>query len=161
MIRTRLTWIIVGAVVAVLVVAGVDALRSDKETSASTTTESTTTVEQAATTRPDCTNRQFAVSIEVGKPDPKRQRAPAIIFVRHVGDSPCQLDASSFRMTIKDRTGKGMGVWRGLLYYRADAFRDSEPLVIPCDRPGPFLALVALSPSPTPPGKPFRSEITC
>jgi hypothetical protein len=44
MIRTRLTWVIVGAVAALLLVAGLDALRSsDSETTAWATTASATT----------------------------------------------------------------------------------------------------------------------
>jgi hypothetical protein len=44
MIRTRLTWVIVGAVAALVLIAGLDALRSsDSETSAAATTAAGTT----------------------------------------------------------------------------------------------------------------------
>jgi hypothetical protein len=83
MIRTRLTWVIVGAVVALLIAAGVDALRSsDRESSAPTTTASTTTVgRRAGSTLPRCTREQVAVSIEIRK-------GVATIVVRHVGANP-------------------------------------------------------------------------
>jgi hypothetical protein len=65
MIRTRVTWVIVGAVVALVVVAGVDSLRSSDKASAPTTTESTTTGERAASTLPRCTREQIGISIEI------------------------------------------------------------------------------------------------
>jgi hypothetical protein len=162
MIRTRFTWVIVGAVIAVLVVAGVDALRSsDKETSASattaaTTTAATTTVEQTLS----CTRRQMEVSLLVMGQDPSRPRAPATIVAERLGASACRNDYRIFRMTIADRRGESMGLWNGRLISRSDSLRTSEDLVIPCDRPGgPYAVVVTTGPVGRSLSERFRSEI--
>jgi hypothetical protein len=160
MIRTRLTWVIVGAVVALLIAAGVDALRSsDRESSAPTTTASTTTVgRRAGSTLPRCTREQVAVSIEIRK-------GVATIVVRHVGANPCDLRYRRFRLTIRDRAGNVIGQWGGARF-GGDFSPGSEqtfslPAVWHCDRRGPFLALATVGPYGARRSKLSRSEITC
>jgi putative effector of murein hydrolase len=76
MIRTRITWLIAGGVVALLVVAGIDALRSsDSEATASTRPASTTTPEAADLSLPRCTRQQITVSIEIRGGIAKQRRA--------------------------------------------------------------------------------------
>src|SRR5262245_2143295 len=108
--RARLTWITLGAVVALLVVAGVDALRSSlRDTSpaarAAPTFTGATNVSQE---KPVCNRGQMAVAVQVRKPDDTRpvwnqrdrdnpgwrawQRTPvATLVVRNVGSSACRL----------------------------------------------------------------------
>ena len=160
MIRTRLTWVIVGAVVALLIAAGVDALRSsDRETSAPTTTASTTTVgRRPGSTLSRCTRLQVAVSIEI-------REGVATLVVRHVGANPCHQPYSGFSLRIKDRAGKVIGRWSGARF-GGDFLPVSEqtfslPAVRHCDRPGPFLALATVGPYSARRGKLSRSEIAC
>jgi hypothetical protein len=101
MIRSRLTWVIAGAVVALLVVAGVDVLRSsENETTASPSTGST--MEVATTTGvvtmtagsrrlPPCTVEDSAVTVEVRRPNPESQPV-ATIVMRGVGTRLCFQD---------------------------------------------------------------------
>jgi hypothetical protein len=107
MIRTRLTWVIVGAVVALLVVAGVDVLRSSKaEPPAATTTSTTTSQESAELTLPRCAGEQITVSLEVG-------RRTVVNTVRHVGGGPCDLGSVMLGLTMNDRAGRT--AWQGVL----------------------------------------------
>jgi hypothetical protein len=164
----RFTWVIVGAVVALVVFAGVDGLRSpNKATSESTTTGSTTTVEQtvkqASGRLPTCTRRQIAVSVEVREATADQQLARATVVVGRIGTSRCSLDGAFAEMRIKDRTGQIVEHWwRARLWLRSESLAASVPLEFPCERGGPFLALVkVVGLNPAPPNKLFRSEITC
>lgn len=108
----RWTWVVVGGVATLLLVAGVDALRSSgSETSAPTTTAAMTTASTTATAAattvvealdpevPPCRRRQLAVSIEVPK-------GLAVIVVRHLRGTLCDgTDLLRLRLTIRDRGG--------------------------------------------------------
>jgi hypothetical protein len=178
MTRTRLTWVIVGAVVALLVIAGVDALRSAmSETTASTTTASTTTAsasrrtaptttpERADLSLPSCTRQEIAVSIEI-------LRGIANNVVRNVGSSSCRLPQLGIELTIKDRAGKQ--VWQGELSAEESPFGGDfspgfeqtvhfpSPNFVPhCFRRSPFLALATIGPYSVRSGNLSGTEIGC
>lgn len=147
MIRTRLTWVVVGGVVALLVVAGVDALRSsESETAASATMASTTALENLDRLSPRCTRPQIVVSIEV-------RGGIATNVVREFGSDACHLRRVRLGLTIRDRAGKT--VWEGAMpafegnyspgFEQTVHFPYPNP-VPHCDRRGPFLALVTVGP---------------
>lgn len=159
----RFTWVIVGAVVALVVFAVVDALRSpNKAASASTTTGSTTTVEQASGRPSSCTRRQIAVSAEVREHNAERQNGRAAIVVGRIGTNPCNLDGALAWVTMKDRRGQTVGVWSGRFWLRSESLAATVPVEFPCEGRGPFLALVrVVGLYPDPSDKPFRIEIRC
>jgi hypothetical protein len=161
-LRGRLTWIIVGAVVAVVVVAGIDALRSSLR-------ETRIPVETApainrSTVVSECNVRQMEAAIEVRKPDNTRpvwnqrdargwrawQRTPAATLVmRNVGSSDCILSEGTFDFGIRDRTNRWMARWNGDnvfpgLYAPGQERSFSLPNVFSCDRPGPFRAIATV-----------------
>jgi hypothetical protein len=151
MIRTRITWLIAGGVVTLLVVAGVDALRStDSEATASTTTASMTTPEAADHSLPHCTRQQITVSIEI-------RGGIANNVVRQIGSRPCRLRNLGIELTIKDRAGKP--VWEGEISAEESVFGGDfspgseqtihfpNPNFVPhCFRRDPFLALATIGP---------------
>jgi hypothetical protein len=182
MIRTRLTWVIAGAVVALLVVAGVDALRSSgNETAGSPTAESTTAREEAIDPPPPCTSEHLAVSIEVRKPDWHRGDYPdyspwltsewrrsqvATIVVRNVAARSCFLAVGEFRFVIRDRAFRRVAFWTNPVWFAAEYSPGYEktfflPTVFSCDRPGPYSALATVGPFGARRGNLSRSEITC
>jgi hypothetical protein len=175
MIRPRFTWVIVGAVAVLLVVAGVDALRSSlSEESASTTTASTTTGRSSSTqTVAPCTRQQVAVSIEVrhaaqtgfGLPVLPRRRRVATIVERRVGAQHCWQQPLPVRFRIFDRTGDLTAVWLAsmLLWPNSPGAEValSLPDVLDCDRPGPFRALAEVGPYTVRRGHLGYSDITC
>lgn len=121
-------------------------------TTASTTSGSTTAVEQTFS----CNAVQVRITVEVDYDDVDRPRARAMIVAERVGTSACRIDYDTYRMTIADRRGTTLGVWNGFLVYVDDSVRIARGLVIPCDRPGPYVAVVT-----TGLNERFRSEITC
>jgi len=160
--RTRLTWIILGAVVAVVVVAGVDAVRSSLR-------EAPPVAESAIVSHheePVCTRRQMAVSVQVRKPDETRpvwnqrdargwwmwKRTPvATLIVRNVGSSACVLVDGSFDFGIRDRADRWMARWKGGNVFPGRYAPLSEtsfslPNVFSCDRPAPFKAIATVGP---------------
>jgi len=183
MTRNRLTWVIVGAVVALLVVAGVDALLSSDgkttasrttgsatsatETTVSPTTASTTTGKEAVITpAPPCTRRQIEVSIEVLKLAPNQPPVAALVM-RGVG-ATCWQDKVGFLFTIRDRRGRQVGRWQvqpdngfGGLFQRGVEGTFAVHDVDHCDYPGPYVALVTVGPYSARRGNLSRSEITC
>jgi hypothetical protein len=159
MIRNRLTSVLAGAVVALLVVATVDALRSSGgDTTEPAPTASTTTTKEAIVTPPPCAWREIAVSIRI--------RGVATIFVRNAGARPCFLDVAGFRFTIRDRAGRRVGLWTDPTWFAGDLSPDSAktvslPAVFRCDRPGPYVAIATVGPYSVRRGSLSRSEITC
>jgi hypothetical protein len=96
MLRTRLTWVIVGGVATRLIVAGVDALRSSKnELPAVTTTAATTSQEGAEVTLPRCARGQITISLEV-------RRRIVVNAVENVGSGPCHMSSVMLGMTMED-----------------------------------------------------------
>jgi hypothetical protein len=121
-IPTRLTWAIAGAVAALLVVAGVDALRtSDDATSLSAMTAGTTTEGESGGVEAPCRPKQIAVSIDSRKPDWRNQPGyigdgawlqtrVATVVVRNVGSRACDLH-EEWHFLITDRRGRTVGLW--------------------------------------------------
>lgn len=161
-----LSWVIGGAIGALLVFAGIDALRSslgDTETAvktAPTLTRSTHVSNQAT----ECKRSQMVVAIEVRKPDETRpkwdqrdspgwrawERTPvATLVVRNAGSSDCVLNDGTFDFGIRDRADKWMARWDGGNefpgpYAPAQERTFSLPNVYSCDRPGPFRAMATV-----------------
>jgi hypothetical protein len=177
MIRTHFGRLLVGGVAALLVVAGIDALRSTlSEDAPSAPTNPTATVPPSlVSAAPACTREQMAVSIEVrhaSKTAPQgldvlpRRRVVTTIVVRRVGTEPCTQDPLPFALNIYDRKGRGVGDWLSTLYF-AGAFAPgtestvSLPDVYDCDRPGPFHAIASVGPYTARRDHLSYSAITC
>jgi hypothetical protein len=174
-IRTRVTQVIVGGVAAVLVVAGIDALRSStSKDQSSALSSATTTVPPSVSAAPACTPDQVAVSIEVrhaaqtappGLHPLPRRRVVATIVVRRRGGGACSQDPLPFALNIYDRDGRQVADWVSTLYFAgfaAGAERDvSLPDVYRCDRPGPFYAVATVGPYTARRGHLSYSAITC
>jgi hypothetical protein len=176
MIRTRLTWVVVGALVALVVVAGIDALRSSEgETTASpaTSTRRATTTGTASATAtgpslPACTREDIAVSVEVRRPNPDRQqsRPVAAIVMRGIGARQCFQDFSGVLFTIEDGDGMQIGSWQLTGRFGGEFAPGVEqtfflPGVGTCDRPGPCVALATVGDYSARRGDLSREEITC
>jgi hypothetical protein len=156
----RLTWVIVGAVSAVFVVAGIDALRSpDKPTVAATTAETSGSATLPGSQGPACTRQQTAISITARR---YRDRWNGTLLVQRHGESACRQLHSHFRVAISDAAGKRLGVWSGEFDgATVDLGARFAAVRVPCDRPGPLLALVTVGLNPDPQGRPFRTEVKC
>jgi len=189
MIPIRLTWVIVGAVAALLAVAGVDALRSsDEETSPSATTAATTTEGESSDVAAPCRPKQIAVSIDIRRPDWQnqpgyvgdaawKQSRVATMVVRNVGSGACDLH-EEWHFLITDRRGHSVGRWNseGLVLvgrygpgaekaFSLPAMEYATSLERPayrCDYPGPYVALASVgAAAPARRGNLSASEITC
>jgi len=168
MLRTRLTWIILCAVAALLVVAGLDALRSSlRDPSAAERTAPTFTgATNVSHENPVCNRRQMVVSVQVRKPDETRPvwnqrerdnsgwrawpRTPvATLVVRNVGSSACRLVHGRYDFGIKDRADRWMARWDGNNVFAGTYESSTEtsfslPSVFSCDRPAPFRAIATV-----------------
>lgn len=159
MIRRRLSWVIVGGAVALLVVAGVDALRSsESETSASPTSASTTTVESVP---PRCTLEQIGISIEI-------LGGYATAVVRNVSGAPCHLQPLPIQATLTDQGGRK--AMRFQLVEQQEFGGDFLPgfqetatagYIENCHLRGPFLLVVSAGPYSARRSKLSPSEIGC
>jgi hypothetical protein len=136
--RTAVSWFIAGAVLVLLAVAGVDALRSSGDRASAPATRSTTAAE-GTSRRPPCSSEQTDVTFEF------RGRV-ATNVVRHVGGGECVLPYLSVVLTIDDLTGtrifssrRPSALW-GVL--APGSVQDSHfriPDAVPgCARGGPF-----------------------
>jgi hypothetical protein len=154
-----ITWVVVGALAALIVVAGIDALRSpDEPTVAATTTETSRSATTPRDQRPPCTRRQTVVSLTARK---YRDRWYGTLFVQRHEASACR-QPSHFRVTISDGVGKRLGVFSGRFDgATVDLGVRFASVRVPCDRPGPLLALVTVGPNPASQGRPFRTEVKC
>jgi hypothetical protein len=173
--------IVMGAVIAVIVIAAVDAFRSrDHDTTAHATTAATTPRNVAPVRR--CAPGDLAVAIEIRRPSrvqtsggvfaaTRPRRRVATIVVRNVRAPPCLFASGGFHLTISDRTGKVIGEWnddprRGLVWFAHTYSPGSEktfslPTVYRCDRPGPFVAVATVGSNITLRGYLSRRQITC
>jgi hypothetical protein len=160
MMRTRLTWVIVGGVVAVIVFAGLDALLSDHDPTTPRLTATTVSEATAARLR-DCTPGQIALSIEIIEGE-----GFAAVVVQNVGDA-CFQRPLAFRLTIEDRAGNLIGEWgREAPFFGGDyaagaAQTFSLAAVGTCDHPGPYVAVTTLGPHSARRANLSRSEIGC
>jgi hypothetical protein len=166
MLRTRITWIILGAVVALVVLAGVDGLRSSlgKTRLAENTPPTVTGRTIVSHAVPACNRRQVAVSVQIRTPDETRpvwnqRNAPgwrawqqtevATLVARNVGSRACFLAHARFDFGIRDRADRWMARWNGNnvfggTYEPASEKSFSLPNVFSCDRPGPFRAIATI-----------------
>ena len=119
MLRTRLSWLVIGGVAVILVAAAVDTIRSSEPSASSPRRETATersaagevTIPVEATPEglPRCTVQNIAVSIEV-------LGGTATVVVRHVGGRACHLAALPVRLSVTNRVGTLAGEcdWRRL-----------------------------------------------
>jgi hypothetical protein len=159
MIRSRVTWVVLGGVAALVVIAVADALRSSGgETSLPTASAATTTSPQATTPLPNCARRQIALSIEI-------REGIATVVVQHVSGERCFQPSADFRFLITNRAKQRIGLWTPPVF--AESYRLGQErtfalaYVFRCDRPGPFIAKATLGPYSARLGNVSRSEITC
>jgi hypothetical protein len=171
--RTWITRLVIGAVVALLFVAGADALRSsdhgtsapasmntDREARAPTPKLSTTTAEGGGPPAL-CTRQQIVVSLAV-------REQTGILSARTAG-SRCRLPGLLAHLTIKDRAGNT--IWEDGFPSRfggavRPGSKQSIHFPIPtedlrCRQGGPFLALATLGPFSARCGNLSRREIAC
>jgi hypothetical protein len=183
--RRRITWIIGGAVVALIVAAGVDALRPtggpERATAGETTTpfSPTTTVvtdvgalsglsqagkdEGAGKPLPACSREQLTVSIPPAS-DIEGRGFSGLVLVRPIVDG-CRQDYPYFRVAFRDIRGKQLRVWSGRLFaipHSPDGRTLSAHFQpIPCRRWDVLPAFVTLGYERTPKGKVFRPDVRC
>jgi hypothetical protein len=171
MLRSRLTWIIVAALVVLIVVAVLDALHSpDKATSASATTAATTPLVNYVMNQPprevvgptgeplaDCTSsEQLSVLVSVTNSGNRWEGQLLVQPIR------CRQAHPYFRIALSDRRGKQLRVWSGRLRYNpgySTNYANFWP--VPCDPPTPLLMLVTVGDNPAPRGQPVRAEAEC
>jgi hypothetical protein len=161
--RTRLTWVVVGALAAIVVAAAVDAFRSPGRPSSSPSEASSVPVSTGGSAfeardpvaggetapLPRCTAQQIAMAIEV-------LGGSASIVVRHVWGKPCHLARLPIDLAVWDRTGRRVrlaeprsGVPQSGI--AGDFSPRFERLVnitylADCDQRQPFLAVVNVGP---------------
>lgn len=107
MLRTCLSWLVIGGVAVIVVAAAVDAIRSSGPSALSPSRE-TATERSARETRlavvttpesqPRCTAQNIGVSIDV-------LGGAATIVVRHIWGRPCQLAPLPVRLSLTNRLG--------------------------------------------------------
>ena len=150
--RKHVTWVVVGAVVVLLVAAGVDALRSSPHsaTVAPGTTVALTTTTQIATGTPPCARHDLRILIKI-------REEVASVIVRNIGADACHRVLRGWHLRIEDRAGKVVGEWakeqvpvQPLIVgdFRAGdevAFWLPQGPVL-CDSSGPYLALATVGP---------------
>jgi hypothetical protein len=144
MLRRWFTWVVPGAVIAVGVLAGLDALRSsDGETTAPSPTAPTSTLE-AREPPPPCTRLQVRVSIEIlgGAAKP---------VVKNVGLSPCRLRSPlDLAVTISDQAGKKIHKFSSASFVGDFApgqwATTPEQFIKDCQLHGPFQVVARVGP---------------
>jgi hypothetical protein len=178
----RFTWVIGAGVGALLIFAGVDALRSigdGKKALPTTPTASTTSPGNAANTAPvpRCAQNEAEVSIEM-------RAGFATVVIRNTGANDCYVHLRGWRVRIADRTGKpvvnfshegadirsllladseGVDI-SGLLL--ADDEQAQQLLLVPtysfaCESPPPYLAFARLGHDSVRRGGLSRTAIAC
>jgi hypothetical protein len=143
------TWLLVGAVIAVGLIAGVDALRSsDQQPSPSTPTASTTTTRSATGPVRRCTRLDIRVTIEV-------LGGLANIVVRNIGLSAYRMRAMPVGRTVYSRAGKAFHVDRSAQEaseaglsgtFAPGAEWHSGGVNLPCAMRGPFRMVARVGP---------------
>jgi hypothetical protein len=146
MIRTRLTWVVVGIVVALLVAAGIDALffsGSQKAESAPTAPTAIAGSESAAALR-RCTRLDIRVSIEI-------RGGVAAAVVREVGLSPCRLRPVPIVLAVTDGAGRrvrllGQAPVGGNFSPGSEQTANFPEQIQDCDLRAPFVASATVGP---------------
>jgi hypothetical protein len=164
MLRTRLSWLVIGGVAVILVAAAVDAIRSSEPSASSPRRETATErsagkTTLAGATRPEslprCTAQNIGVSIDV-------LGGTATVAVRHGWGGACHLASLPVRLSVTDRVGRRvrLATLEGGEDVQSRAGGDfspgfeqlidvpylAEPQLSNCDRPGPFTAFVIVGP---------------
>jgi hypothetical protein len=107
MLRTRLSWLVIGGVGVILVAGAVDAIRSSEPSASSPSRETATERSAGKTTLarvttpeslPRCTVQNIGVSIDV-------LGGTASVAVRHVWGRPCHLAPLPVRLSVTNRFG--------------------------------------------------------
>jgi hypothetical protein len=155
--RTRLTWVVVGALTAIVVAATVDAFRSPGTPSLSPSKASVSASKAGSVFEardsvrdggsaplPRCTAQQIAVAIEA-------PGGSATIVVRHAWGKPCHLARLPIDLAVWDRTRRRVRLAEVQSGVAGDFSRGFERLInityLPnCDQRGPFLAVVNVGP---------------
>jgi hypothetical protein len=145
----RWTWVVIGGVAALLVVAVVDSYRSSAGKAIESTTTSTHTL-AGASTLPACTDQQPSISIELSG------KAATITALASREEDPCRLAALKPTLTIKSRTGRTLVElgqppvqFENLLLGSPQRVHFRIPEGMPgCLEGGPFLARASLGPYP-------------
>ena len=157
----RWTWFVVGGVVTLLFVAGVDALRSSADNETSAPTASTTATEVPTGSVSPCTQLDLRVSVEI------RQEA-ATVVVRNIGANDCYQLLRGWRLRIEDRAGNLVAEWVEVRPLADGLFPSGSEMIfllprnpVLCDSPGPYLALASVGPYSARRGNLSRSEIAC
>jgi len=146
-----------GAGIALVVIAGVDAIRSGDDQPTTSPKTGATTV--TGTRYHRCARRDVVVAIEVRRPSSVQttdipeeagKRPVATIVVGNVGARRC-LGTWGARFTITDRAGKVVGSWPDSAwfvgYYAPGGEKTfSYPDIYRCGRTGPFVALATVGP---------------
>jgi hypothetical protein len=137
--RTGISWVIGGAVVVLLAVAGVDALRSSGNGATAPARPSKTAGEGAGSGPPHCTPEQTDITFEF-------HGRVATNVVRHVGGGKCVLPYLSVALTIDDQAGttifsdrRPSALWGVLAPGSVQDSRFRIPDAVPgCAQGGPF-----------------------
>lgn len=145
----RFTWIIVAGVGALLLFAGLDALRSSEESEVSATTApraAETTAESSAQPLLPCDVEKLTISIEVRGGNPS-------VVARNAGNV-CYRILRGWHLRIEDRAGDPLAEWAeiqpladGIFPAGAESsFGLLRAKPIQCKSPGPYLASAAVGP---------------
>jgi len=158
MFPPRLTWVVVGGVAALLVIAVADALRSSNSESTSPAVTVAATTTRNLLVPPNCARRQIAMSIEI-------RQGVATVVVQHVRGEPCFRASADFRFLITNRARHRIGLWTPPIFAESYELGEEKTFVLPdvfrCDRPGPFIAKATLGPYSARRGGLTRNQITC
>ena len=160
----RFTWIIVAGVGALLLFAGVDALRSSGDDEVSATTAPpmavTTTADEASASLLPCDVQDLTISIEVRRGRPN-------IVARNTGDE-CYRLLRGWHLRIEDRAGNPLKDWYeirllvdGVFPAGAESSLGLPLDPIRCKVPGPYLVSAAVGPYFARRGDLSADEIAC
>jgi hypothetical protein len=172
--------IVIGAVIAVIVIAAVDAFRpSDHKTIHRPTTAATTPSTAALPGVRRCARSDLTMVIRLRRPSRQQSRQQTsgltgawprrrvtTIVVRNVAAPRCLLETGGYSLTIKDRSGKMIGEWDDPAWFDDTYAPGSEktfslPGVYHCDRPGPFVAVAEVGYYTAQRRNLHRRDITC
>jgi hypothetical protein len=147
-------------VVALLVVAGVDALRSSGSETSAPTASTTTAIPTSSL--PPCAEQDLRISIEV-------RQGVATVVAQNIRATRCYRLFPFWRLTIEDRAGDLVEEWPDVGQPLVDGifpggvertFWLPQDQVL-CDSPGPYVALATVGPYSARLGNLSRSEVAC
>jgi hypothetical protein len=157
----RWTWVVVAGVGALLLLAGVDALRSSGDSEASAPTATATSSKLPRVSLPPCTQQDISISIEV-------RDGGAVAVARNIGAEACYRLLRGWRVRIEDRAGtlveervEVRPLADGLFPTGSERAFWLTPNPVLCVSPGPYVALVTVGPYTTRLASLSRSEVAC